>query len=614
MRNKHDEIPAQTALFPGKGELVEQIRPPSLISIAKSYGHYLSNYNKARLLFLALVALTSAFAESLNILIIFPFLGILINGSVEQPLPFHIEAVLKALNLNNSIYSISIIVIISAIFSAGVRLINIWLNAKFAASVGTELSCRCYFNILNRPYGYHIKTNRSSIVSTIAVQIQKVSLAIDQLLAMATAVLVSVAIVGILFVINKYIAVVSIFSLITVYVLFALSTKSSIAQNGRKTTTLSQKQLQVLQEGLGSIRDVLIDRKQHHYVDVYKRVDKPLRQANANLIFLSRFPRYLLEASGVILLTLIVIFMKSNNVENSVLIPAIGVLAVSAQRLLPNLQQIYSSWANIKGSVPALSDVLGLLRGSSDIQRNDKSQASIKENKIAFESLEFRRVSYAYDESASNSIEDISFTLRKGEKLGIIGETGAGKSTIIDLILGLLRPTDGKILLNGKEISNIGQLEKWQSILAHVPQDIFLMDGTLVSNIAFGVLENEVDYEVLVECSAAAQILTFVQELPERFSSIIGEQGSKLSGGQRQRIGLARAFYKSKPVLILDEATSALDVNTETAVMQNIDQSSLDRTMILIAHRTSTLKICTKIMQLNKGRILKVGPPDDFIL
>jgi ABC-type bacteriocin/lantibiotic exporter with double-glycine peptidase domain len=345
---------------------------------------------------------------------------------------------------------------------------------------------------------------------------------------------------------------------------------------------------------LGGIRDVLIDGTQEFYCKLYQNSDLLLRRASGDNIFIASSPRYLMEAIGMILIAILAYSLTLQEGGVMVAIPVLGALAIGAQKLLPALQQAYSSYSTIKGVKSSFIDVLNLL--DQPLPYN-ASQNLIKlmpfKQEIIFKDLSFR-----YTKDTPWILKNVNLSFKKGEKIGFIGVTGSGKSTLLDILMGLLTPTSGEILIDGVTITQENR-RAWQAHISHVPQSIYLADSTIQENIAFGLRSEQIKEHKTVQAAQQAQISETINSLKNKYKSFVGEQGIQLSGGQRQRIGIARALYKDSDVLIFDEATSALDNQTEQKIMEQIAQLNNNKTIFIIAHRLTTLKQCDTIIRIN---------------
>jgi ATP-binding cassette subfamily B protein len=364
-----------------------------------------------------------------------------------------------------------------------------------------------------------------------------------------------------------------------------------------------------VQEGLGGIRDILIDNNQSIYCQIYRDADLSLRRAQGNTMFLSLSPRYVVEALGMTLIAVLAFFLVKGADGILVAIPVLGAMALAAQRLLPALQQVYSSWASIRSSQASLQDVLELLD-----QTMPASAYQVDIDLLPFkENLRLKQVSFRYKEETPYVLKNINLNIRKGSKVGFVGVTGSGKSTLIDVLMGLLRPTEGLLEIDGQSITSDNNNHAWQGHIAHVPQVIFLADSSVEENIAFGVPKDQIDHQLVRKVAQQAQISESIESWPDQYGTFVGERGVRLSGGQRQRIGIARALYKQADVIIFDEATSALDNDTEQAVMRSIAEHGDSLTLLIIAHRLTTLSICSEIFELRCGEIIRAGTYEDIM-
>jgi ATP-binding cassette subfamily B protein len=315
-----------------------------------------------------------------------------------------------------------------------------------------------------------------------------------------------------------------------------------------------------------------------------------------------------MEAMGMIVIAAIAYSLAQQADGISKAIPVLGALAMGAQRLLPVLQQAYSSWSGILGGQASLQDALVLL----DQPLPDYVDQPVAKPQPYRQHIKLRQLSFRYTPQTPWVLKNLDLTIVKGSRVGFIGVTGSGKSTLIDIVMGLLQPTQGIVEIDGQSITSTNY-RAWQAHIAHVPQAIFLADSTIEENIAFGVPKNKIEPERVRRAAEQAQIATVIETWPKQYKTLVGERGIRLSGGQRQRIGIARALYKQADVIIFDEATSALDNETELAVMQAIEGLSQDLTLVIIAHRLTTLKNCTQIVELGNGGIMRVGTYQDIV-
>jgi ATP-binding cassette subfamily B protein len=353
---------------------------------------------------------------------------------------------------------------------------------------------------------------------------------------------------------------------------------------------------------LGGIRDVILGGFQKVYVRAYENADYQLRTSQAKIQILSNCPRFIIESFGICLISLLAYFLVSTESSKDV-IPLLGVLALGIQRMLPVVQLIYSSWSSIKGGQQSVDEGMKLLKESG---LHNQGRPIARKSLTFNHKVELLNVSYRYTDKSRWVLNNISLTIKKGEKIGFFGESGSGKSTLLDLLMGLLSPKQGVIKVDGIEL-NESNRSSWQTRVAHVPQDVYLSDSTIYENIAFGLDMEAIDKNKVIDVANKAQITSTIRELSEDFKTLVGERGVRLSGGQKQRIGLARSLYKDADFLIFDEATSALDPQTEKLVMESIDNLSKDLTILMVAHRISTLKNCTILYEMKDGSIVRSG-------
>jgi len=411
-----------------------------------------------------------------------------------------------------------------------------------------------------------------------------------------------IAIMGTLFLVDPVVTIVSMFTFGTTYAAIAMMTRRRLILNGYSIAEEQTHVIKALQEGLGAIRDILLDHTQEVYCRYYDNANQKLRRAHSNNNYINQAPRYIMEAISMVLVAGLAFVMNSKSGGLEKAIPVLGALALGAQRLLPLLQILYGNWSVLAGSKAVLIDVLNLLdQPLPDYYINPVTEPIAFNESIVFSNLYFR-----YNEKGPWILNDLNIIIKKGSRVGFVGVTGSGKSTALDLMMALMMPVRGKILVDGQHITE-KLTASWQHLIAHVPQSIFLTDATIAENIAFGIPVEKIDFNGVKTAADQAHISDFIESRPEGYFALVGERGVRLSGGQRQRIGIARALYKQAKVLIFDEATSALDSETEKAVMEAINGLGKDLTIIMIAHRLSTVRDCDKIIELTSGKISREG-------
>lgn len=579
--------------------------------LLKSLWKVLSNRRKVQFSFLFILIIVTSFAEIISLGAVLPFLGVLTspdrvfnNQLAKSVIEFFGISTPKEL-----IGLLTIVFVVAAIFSGLTRLVLLWAQTRLGHVIGADLSIGIYRRTLYQPYAIHLARNTSEIIASIS---SKANLVVHQillpLLTIFSAAIILAAIMLVLIAIEPLVAVSAFLGFGGIYLFVILATKKRLMLYGQQINKDSITVIKALQEGLGGIRDVLIDGTQEVYCKIYADADIPLRRAQAGIHILGGAPRFVIEALGMILIALLA-FALSNQPEGiTVAIPILGALALGAQRILPLLQQFYTSWTSLRGGQASLTDVLYLLNQPLP---DYFYLPHIK--KLTFDQhIELSGISFQYGPSQPLILSEINLKIPAGARVGIIGATGSGKSTMLDIIMGLITPTCGHLLIDGKVITSENH-RGWQAHIAHVPQSIYLADSTIAENIAFGVPSEEIDYDAVRFAAQGAQLSGVVESWPQKYNTLVGERGVRLSGGQRQRIGIARALYKNADVIILDEATSALDNETESSVMTAIENLNQDLTVIIVAHRLSTLKGCNQVIEMVQGKVNRVGSYHEII-
>ena len=575
----------------------------NIILILRKLFSFFSPKRKAQFIILVILMLLSGFAEMISFTAVIPFLTVLTEPNkllaIDQINNFY-----KILNFNNPselLTPISIGFILISIISALIKLSTIWLNGRFAASIGSEISIKSFTNALMQPYSVHTERKTSEVISTNTSYLNATVLVLHQTLWFISNLIISSLIFLGLLIVDYSVAIKLFLIFGFSYIFLMFNVKSTLVRNSEFISKANQKQIKTIQEGLGSIRDIILNNTYRTFIDIYKNIDINMRIKNANSIFLSIYPRNILEILGIIFLVSIALILNNNN-QSSIkdTLPLLGAFALGAQRLLPAMQQSYNSWATINAYSSELLNVINSLNQKVDttLERDSDFRKSIKKfiNKISFQSI-----SYKYNPKGPLILKNFNLDIYKGEKIGIMGTTGCGKSTLIDLLMGLLIPTKGKILVDGEDINNKKYLEEWRRNISHVPQNIFITDNSFAENIAFGLKKEQIDISRVKKAAKLANISSFIESTYHSYETPVGEGGIKLSGGQRQRLGIARALYKKTELIIFDEATSALDKYTEEKVIQSIKNLNKDITIIIIAHRLSTLSFCDKIIDLKNN-------------
>ena len=563
---------------------------------------HISRRHRLELMFLLCLMVITSFTEIISIGALLPFLAAV--TAPEKILAIEALAPLfKVLEIHQTfqlLVLVTTLFILAAIVSGSLKILLLRLQLRTSYAIGTELSLEIFRRSIYQPYPVHLKRNSSEIIVAVFEKANQVTGGvIVPTMTLLTALFTLIIIISALVALSPVVTLSTAICFLTVYTAIVLVTKNKLFSIGNEINLAKGQAIKTLQESLGGIRDIIIDGTQEIFCQTYRNIIVPLKRAEAAVNIFSATPRFVIEAISIIVMAAVTLVLVTAGGDTAAAIPILGTIAMGAQRVLPLFQQCYSSWTYIHSSQHALRDTLALLE--QPIFVGDDSQSG---SSIVFEKeIELKDVWFRHETSGSWIIKGVSFKFCRGSRIGVVGSTGSGKSTLLDIFMGLLEPSQGSLLIDGEPIS-YRNCRSWQDRIAHVPQSIFLTDATVSENIAFGIAPGQVDMDRVKWAARQAHIDIVIEALPAGYNTQLGERGARLSGGQRQRIGIARALYKRADILVFDEATSALDLSTEQSIMYTVDSLPREITVILVAHRLSTLNNCSQILELENG-ILK---------
>jgi ATP-binding cassette, subfamily B, bacterial PglK len=564
---------------------------------------FISPKRKVQFLLVLILMFLSSIIDVISLGALLPFLGVLSSPDQVFQNEF-IQPFLTMFGIESSfelILPLTVLFIFASILSALFRIFLLYSVTRLSYATGLDISVSIFEKTIYQDYSVHIERNSSEIINSIIIKSDNVigGIFLPVLMGISSS-LILLGILTTLIIINPFITLVSFSFVAGMYILITLFTRKKLIEIGEIVASRSTLKIKSLQEGLGGIRDVLVNRRQDYFVNLYKQSDIPLRKASGNGIVIGGSPRFIMEAGVITLISIAAYIMTLKNGSLIQIIPVLGVFALGAQRLVPALQNIFSSYAKITSAGRSLNDVLILLNQelpssySTDIELLDFDKK-----------IDIVNAGFKYSNELPWVFRNISLRINKGSRIGFIGETGSGKSTFVDCIMGLLYLTEGMILVD-KTMIDKNNVDSWRKSISHVPQSIFLSDNTIEENIAFGVPKDKINHKRVIEAAKKSQLEGFINSLTDDYKTIVGEKGIRFSGGQLQRLGIARALYKKAQVLVLDEASSALDSDTEKEVTNAINNLDHEITIIIIAHRLSTLKGCDKIFKIqNNGVIIE---------
>ena len=562
-------------------------------------------------MFLLGLMVLAALSEIISIGAILPFLGVLTAPEKIFGQPA-LKPLIEFLGLTapeQLLLPLTVAFGIAALIAGALRLLLMHASSRISFGTGSDLSISIYHRTLYQPYSVHVARNSSEVISGISDKSQTVCFGIiAPVVTMVSSSLMLIAILAALVCLDPRVALVAFGGFAVIYFMIIRSTRRLLHINSQITARESVNAIKALQEGLGGIRDVLLDGSQKIYRNIYSAAEIPLRRAQATNQVVYFGPRYVMEGLGMLLFSALGYYLSQESDGIGKAIPILGALALGAQRLLPILQQVYASWVYIKSNEVALGDILGLL----DQPLPPYADKPPPEPLPFTEQIGLNNLTFRYGPQHPCVLQNLNLKIKRGSRVGFIGPTGSGKSTLLDIVMGLIIPTEGTLEIDGQTIGP-KNYRAWQVRIAHVPQAIFLSDATIEENIAFGVPKNCINAERVRHAAGQAQIADLIASWANGYKTMVGERGVRLSGGQRQRIGIARALYKNADVIIFDEATSALDNETELAVMGSIEGLSKDLTLLIIAHRLTTLKSCNQIVELAGGKVQRIGSYAELI-
>lgn len=576
--------------------------------LRKLYG-VMSRRRQRQLHLVGVLMIAGALSEIAAIGAVLPFLSVLADPDGARQVPVFADALfLFGIETPDGVIAFSVALFCVAVLVAAViRLWLTWSSQSFVFLLGHEIGVEIQRRVLAQSYSYHVATNTSETLATLEkTQILVFNVLLQVMLA-TTSTIIALFIVGALLWLDPVVAIAAALGFGSMYLVISLATRRRLHRASKMITTAYNDRIRITQESLGGIRDIIIDQSQPVFLREFADADRRLQRSRAMTAFIGAAPRFLIEAVGMMLIALLALALSRGEGFQAAL-PLLGALALGAQRLLPLIQQIYLGWTSVAGNRAVVGDVIKLLE--LPVRQEDLRDGT----PLPFaEAIRFDDVTFHYAGRKEPALENIALTIPRGSRAALIGTTGSGKSTMVDMLMGLLEATEGRILVDGEELKDDAR-RAWQRNIAHVPQAIFLADTSIARNIAFGSDVDGLDQERLIAAARTAQIHDFIASLPEGYDTQVGERGVRLSGGQRQRLGIARALYKGAPVLILDEATSALDDATEAALMASLQGlSDAGLTVVMIAHRLSTVAQCDVVARLEHGRIVALGSYADVV-
>ncbi len=579
------------------------------MSFYKKIFQLLSHSQKRALLILTGLIIIGMLFEMLGLGMMLPAVSLMLKPDIGKSYP----AVQPLLNhLGNPKQSTLVfwgmsILVLMYFLKATFLLFLTWKQSRFTAKLSADLSQNLFLGYLRLPYTFHLQRNSAQLLRNIQGEVGIFTGLSQSAIFLSTELSVVFGVAFMLILIEP-VGAITITSFLGLFgYAFHKATKKKLIFWGERRQFHAGLTGQYLMQGLGGVKDVKLLGREEYFLDEYSEHNIKYANIITRVTTLGQVPRLYLELLAVSGLAGLIVIMVLQSKPLDQLVPTLGIFVAAAFRMIPSVNRIMASFQNISYSKPVV-DVLfnefNLIR-DNEVPVTDHSIAAFKEK------IEIKELGFRYPVANSNALNNINITIPKGSAVGFIGHSGSGKSTLVDIILGLLQPSSGQIVVDGLDIST--NLRAWQNQLGYVPQSIYLTDDTLRKNVAFGIPQGKINEDAVLNAIHAAQLEEFVSSLPEGLDTMVGERGVRLSGGQRQRIGIARAMYHNPEVLVLDEATRALDTATEQDVMMALKALHGTKTLIIVAHRLSTVEDCDKIYRLKHGKVVLEGAPSEIL-
>lgn len=571
----------------------------------------LSEKHAKQMLFLQFIFLVAAIFQVIGIASIAPFIS-----AISNPDSISSNIILSTAHKTINPASNSQFLVIYALISAGLIIVSnaiasfsLWLLFRFSVSVGSELQSRLYRNYLNNQYIFFAANNSSGLIANLTQQIPRfVYMVLQPTLHLISQAFIAIIIIAGLIILDPILALISISVIGGIYFIIYWTVRLRMVQSGETVTAVTKKKLLLLNESINGIKEVKLSGVEDWYQNELRAANDKGLNAQAFIGLAGDIPKFIVETVVFISILILAIYLISTHGTDGGAITTLSFYAMAGYKILPAAQVIYKSSSSLKANGQVVKIIQDEMSRSETISKKGtlNKKQSHKEKPLKTLGIELINISYRFPSQKKDALKNLNLTIQEKKLTSFVGGSGAGKSTTIDVMLGLLTPSAGKIIVDGQEIDS-NNIREWQSHIGYVPQHIFLLDDSILKNITFGAPDKPIDINAAENAAKKANIHEFICTLPKGYNTIIGEKGGQLSGGQRQRIGIARAIYQNPKILILDEATSALDTITERGILKEITTLSSSITVIMIAHRLSTIIDSDEIFVFKNGEVIDSG-------
>ena len=586
-----------------------------MTSLRQAYA-LLSPSHRRGLLVLAALMLLSAILEMAGIASIMPFMSMVADpGIVDHNHWLSLTYHRFGFDSPRSFMIFLGFVVLGVLFLSNlIAALTVWSILRFSFTAGRDLAQKMFSVYLNHPYVFFLNRNSSELVQNTLFEmgrtVNNVLIPLLTILARST---IALSILILLFSVNPSLALVAGTLLGGAYGLVYFGVRKTLARSGQEISRENARRTQVAYETFGGIKDIKILGREKTFFDLFQKPVERYALLQAQTQMISLLPRYALETMAFGGIIGIVLYLLSTGENLSTTLPLISLYALAGYRLMPALQQIFANWSTVRFNISAVERISRDIEALPENAQKQEVPPPATRRLSLQTAIELDRVTFHYPGREEAVLDDLSLVIPARTSIGLVGSTGSGKTTTLDILLGLLEPTGGSLKIDGQPV-NRTNVRQWQATIGYVPQQIMLLDDTVLKNIAFGIPEQEIDRDKVVQAATLAHLHDFVtSDLREGYDTPIGERGVRLSGGQRQRIGIARALYHKPSVLVLDEATSALDNITENVIMEALNTLARDKTVIMVAHRLTTVRECDTIVVLDRGRVVDSGTYDALL-
>ena len=571
----------------------------SIKKIILAINNKLEKKEKFLVLLIFILFIVAALVELITISSLIPFLSIMLDeGITYSNFNFKYLIFSEKIFSNNPFLYITLLFVLIIAIATFLKFLILKSNLIITKILGLKVSRIVFAKVLEQSYIEYSRKNSSEYISIIENKVDILVNFIYRVFQTLSNLLIITVVLGTLLVISFQITIIFFIILTCIYFFIYKVFKKRLIKIDKDVAYNLSQRVKIVQESIAIFRQIKLDKLSEYFKKLFETKNTFIREGNQKLAIIGNSPKIIIEGGAIILIALLCYLLVTKNIyEEKYILTVVGSIVFGASRILPLIQNIFYNITYIVGQQKAVMDVIDFFTNDYSLNKIHKKNLEFKNN------INFRNVSFGYIQN-QNIIEEINLTIKKNLIIGLVGKTGSGKSTFVDLLSGLLIPNSGEITVDNVPITD--SFESWRKKISYIDQKITLIDSTIAENIALGFEKRQIDLKLLEKVLQQSECSEFINNLPDKHLTLVGERGIRLSGGQIQRIGIARALYKNSEILILDESTSALDLNTENLIMKSIDKFKHNKTIILITHRTSLLKSCQEVYSLQNKKINKI--------